>query len=227
MKHEGDDTTKKSVADNVDRDTTHFSDNASISEQNDSCPSTEEQKNHDTMPDRNEQLGTKVLSESAAMKDLLARNLLAHSKPSLPSNPSPSAANPSAANIEHRNQQNAASTGYMESYNHTLGGSVKADDDGVAPSSVYRDYSRLPCAEGANSLVGTSSTSGKEPPFPVKLHKILSKLEFTDVVSWLPHGRSWRVLKPKAFEEKVVPLYFRHAKYASFMRQVTRTWYAW
>jgi hypothetical protein len=52
------------------------------------------------------------------------------------------------------------------------------------------------------------------------VHRILSNPEYCDFISWLPHGRSWRVLKPKAFEEKIVPRYFRHTKYASFMRQV-------
>jgi len=87
--------------------------------------------------------------------------------------------------------------------------------------SQYHDYSRTPndkSAELGNALAAVAS--GKEPPFPVKLHRILSKAEHNDVISWLPHGRSWRVLKPKAFEEKVIPMYFRHAKYASFMRQV-------
>jgi hypothetical protein len=67
---------------------------------------------------------------------------------------------------------------------------------------------------------GSAGQSAKEPAFPVKLHRILSNAEFRDVITWLPHGRSWRVIKPKAFEERVIPLYFRHAKYASFMRQV-------
>ena len=67
---------------------------------------------------------------------------------------------------------------------------------------------------------GSAGQSSKEPAFPVKLHRILSNPEFRHVITWLPHGRSWRVIKPKAFEEKVIPLYFRHAKYASFMRQV-------
>ena len=66
-----------------------------------------------------------------------------------------------------------------------------------------------------------SGGRGKEPPFPVKFHRILSNPEFRDIISWLPHGRSWRVLKPKAFEERIIPLYFRHGKYASFMRQVS------
>ena len=36
----------------------------------------------------------------------------------------------------------------------------------------------------------------------------------------MPHGRAWKILKQHDFEEKVIPLYFRHAKLASFMRQV-------
>ena len=87
----------------------------------------------------------------------------------------------------------------------------------------YRDFSRVPCASKETDGVGGASTasSGKDPPFPVKLHRILSNPDYSDFISWLPHGRSWRVLKPKAFEEKIVPRYFRHTKYASFMRQVS------
>lgn len=60
----------------------------------------------------------------------------------------------------------------------------------------------------------------KDPPFPLKLHQILSNPEFQEFICWNPHGRSWRILKPPVFEQVVIPLYFRHAKYASFMRQV-------
>lgn len=60
----------------------------------------------------------------------------------------------------------------------------------------------------------------KEPPFPLKLHQILGNPEFAECICWNPHGRSWRILKPPVFEQLVIPLYFRHAKYASFMRQV-------
>jgi len=87
----------------------------------------------------------------------------------------------------------------------------------------YRDFSRITCAEDIDVVEGQPpppANNGKEPPFPAKLHRILSNPEYSDFISWLPHGRSWRVLKPKAFEEKIIPQYFRHAKYASFMRQV-------
>jgi hypothetical protein len=49
----------------------------------------------------------------------------------------------------------------------------------------------------------------KEPPFPLKLHQILSNPEFSECVCWNSHGRSWRILKPPVFEQVVIPLYFR------------------
>lgn len=63
-------------------------------------------------------------------------------------------------------------------------------------------------------------TTRKESSFPLKLHSILANPEFQEYITWLPNGRSWRILKPAAFERVVIPLVFRHAKYASFMRQV-------
>lgn len=56
--------------------------------------------------------------------------------------------------------------------------------------------------------------------FPVKLHWILSNPEFESIISWLPHGRSWRVLQPEVFTKNVIPMYFRHTRFPSFMRQV-------
>jgi hypothetical protein len=88
-------------------------------------------------------------------------------------------------------------------------------------AASYKDYSRV-----SLQLVEQEGTpapekpSGKDDSFPVKLHQMLSEEENIEYICWLPHGRSWRIVKPKAFEAKVVPQYFKHAKYASFMRQV-------
>lgn len=60
----------------------------------------------------------------------------------------------------------------------------------------------------------------KEPSFPIKLHRILCRKQNEGIIRWLPHGRSWIVLDIKAFEEKVIPNFFHHGKYSSFMRQV-------
>ena len=78
--------------------------------------------------------------------------------------------------------------------------------------------------ESQSSLKKKESSSVRELdlnlPFPVKLHYILSHPEYSEYISWLPHGRAWRIMKPKSFEEKVIPKFFRSDKYASFMRQV-------
>jgi len=73
---------------------------------------------------------------------------------------------------------------------------------------------------------GREGTRGRKEKFPIsnfpaKVHKILSIPEFSHIVSWMPHGRSWKVLKPKLFKEIVMPKYFPHqSKYSSFTRQV-------
>lgn len=56
--------------------------------------------------------------------------------------------------------------------------------------------------------------------FPAKLHRILANPEFSAIISWLPHGRSWRIVKRDEFEQRILPRYFRHNNLASFMRQV-------
>lgn len=55
--------------------------------------------------------------------------------------------------------------------------------------------------------------------FPLKLQEMLSRDELSDIISWMPHGRAWKVHKPKAFEEKVIPQFFVCCKYSSFVRQ--------
>ena len=82
--------------------------------------------------------------------------------------------------------------------------------------------SKSAASPSANAYHPVNETSIVKPntAFPSKLHEILSSPEFQDLITWLPHGRAWRVLKPKVFEEKIIPKFFRSSKYASFMRQV-------
>jgi len=62
----------------------------------------------------------------------------------------------------------------------------------------------------AGTLAINKTLPAKEPTFPVKLHMILSNSSLESIISWLPHGRSWRILQQSEFEEKVIPLYFRY-----------------
>ena len=83
-------------------------------------------------------------------------------------------------------------------------------------ASVYRDYSNVQLED----FYETSFMHLRDAPFSVKLHRILSNPEYEHMIAWLPHGRSWRVIDPIKFANVVIPLYFRHNRFSSFMRQV-------
>ena len=57
--------------------------------------------------------------------------------------------------------------------------------------------------------------------FPIKLHQILSDTQ-TDLsmISWLSHGKAWKVHSADRFEEEIIPRYFELTKFSSFTRQV-------
>jgi len=84
-----------------------------------------------------------------------------------------------------------------------------------APYFYYRDHSHLPDPDPSKPV----TIPGRIPTFPAKLFAILSRPELADIISWMPHGRSWKVHKPREFEVKVIPSYFDHAKFSSFIRQ--------
>jgi len=77
-------------------------------------------------------------------------------------------------------------------------------------------------SEALNS-VKRDPRGGVPVPFPLKLHELLDTIEadgHADVLSWQPHGRSFRVHKTKEFVEMVMPQYFRQSKLTSFQRQL-------
>lgn len=56
--------------------------------------------------------------------------------------------------------------------------------------------------------------------FPVKLYAILSQPQLAPIITWMPHGRSWKVLKPRIFEVAVLPVFFESDNYHSFNRVI-------
>jgi len=84
-----------------------------------------------------------------------------------------------------------------------------------APFFFYRDHS----TEVDDDPLTPLTPLARVPNFPAKMHAILSRPDLADIVAWMPHGRSWRVLKPREFEIRVIPTYFDHQKFSSFIRQ--------
>lgn len=86
--------------------------------------------------------------------------------------------------------------------------------DGIM-NHTYRDYARIPV-----------SPSYVPPPtiddmsFSQKVHAILSNPSFETYISWMPHGRGFKVHCPAEFERDVCPVYFSHGRYSSFLRSL-------
>ncbi|KAL7461834.1 hypothetical protein ACHAXS_004090 [Conticribra weissflogii] len=84
--------------------------------------------------------------------------------------------------------------------------------------NAYHDYSRISSSQLAHRI---STVKRKKPTFPQKLHTILSDEEaFGDIITWMPHGRAWKIVDDRRLEEEVLPNFFRHNSRASFLRQV-------
>ena len=83
----------------------------------------------------------------------------------------------------------------------------------------------------ANSTVTSNflNSNGKsDMTFPQRLLQILSDQSIADVISWLPHGQAFVILRPSFLMAYVLPNYFgaskakSSSKYSSFTRKLNR-----
>lgn len=80
---------------------------------------------------------------------------------------------------------------------------------------TYRDYSRY--LEEGGQLAKHKKCQAN---FPAKLHKILSEQAHSHIITWLPHGRAFKVLNKDLLSSVVFPKYFSFKKFESFSRQL-------
>ena len=74
--------------------------------------------------------------------------------------------------------------------------------------------STRPMGNAQHSCNGMSSLSMMIPddirslrfPLPMKLYAVLSCPDFLHIVTWMPHGRAWKILHLEAFTEIVLPI---------------------
>jgi hypothetical protein len=101
----------------------------------------------------------------------------------------------------------------------------------AAPSelkvSVDKDSGDKGCGHSDIAQFSDAAEAASKEIFPCRLMAILNDPTLSDVVTWLPHGRSFVVLRPDIFTEQVLPKYApsvdaRAAKYPSFTRKVNR-----
>ncbi|KAG7343411.1 HSF-type DNA-binding protein [Nitzschia inconspicua] len=122
--------------------------------------------------------------------------------------------------------------------------SLPEDENGRVPHTLqlpfhYDDNLQLPVfnAETRQPETKSSEDSDIKKPcakplsvdqdtqhsFPLKLMSILENEAVSDVISWLPHGRGFRVHDQQRFENEVCPAYFgQRSKFSSFARKLNR-----
>lgn len=58
--------------------------------------------------------------------------------------------------------------------------------------------------------------------FPQRLMEMLSNENNSDIVTWLPHGKAFLIIKKSKFNSYILPKYFNGTKYSSFTRKLIR-----
>lgn len=59
----------------------------------------------------------------------------------------------------------------------------------------------------------------RKPNFLQKLHSVLNMAGFSNIITWLPSGRSFCIVDRDAFTKIILPRFFRHTKFQSFGRR--------
>lgn len=82
-----------------------------------------------------------------------------------------------------------------------------------------------------------SNSDGSKQIFPQRLMHMLNEKTISDIITWLPHGQSFVIIKPTLFTETILPVYFPESctdkksqkassssacKYPSFTRKLNR-----
>lgn len=70
------------------------------------------------------------------------------------------------------------------------------------------------------STATTSSTANSVPPFLGKLYDLVEDSSTNDVVSWSDDNNSFVVWKVAEFSRDLLPKYFKHSNFSSFVRQL-------
>ena len=99
--------------------------------------------------------------------------------------------------------------------------SEEKDEDGsmVPPKRGRRAARQKRSGSGSGRFV-KGKGGPKKAEFPFKVHKMLDEAD-PDIVTWLPHGRAFRVNDTESFVETVLPEYgFKQSKITSFYRQL-------
>lgn len=84
-----------------------------------------------------------------------------------------------------------------------------------SPSEDQGDRGEGSSAAGAAASTGTE----RVPPFLNKLRSMVDDAD-DDLICWTPDGKAFRVLNSVRFAKEVLPCFFKHSNFSSFVRQL-------
>jgi hypothetical protein len=103
--------------------------------------------------------------------------------------------------------------------NETSSSGVISDDDELTTGKTTTK------ASASSNNNNNNNNKKNKDIFPQVLMKILDDQSLSEIVSWLPHGQSFVIIRPDLFVEQVVPKYLPEGgstKYPSFTRKLNR-----
>jgi HSF-type DNA-binding len=129
---------------------------------------------------------------------------------------------PTTANNIHNhtfNQQQADVNARLSSMLFAAGGASNVASFWSAPTLAQSPPPAVVAPFAVNSP-NCSPNDESHLTFPNRLFAILDDQRLADIISWLPHGKGFRILDKKRFEVDVMPLHFgKKSKYTSFTRK--------
>lgn len=90
-----------------------------------------------------------------------------------------------------------------------------ASKESSAPVPLLASVSKLPNSYKIQPILSTKN-------FPQTLLQVISTEAYSDIISWLPHGRGFAILDRERFSNTILPRYFDGAKFPSFTRRLKR-----
>jgi HSF-type DNA-binding len=97
--------------------------------------------------------------------------------------------------------------------------------------SDYRDYANVALSYSpvvpVNLQASPLEMRQQQASLPQKLHVILSNPNYEHIVSWLPHGRAWKIHNLSKFSTLILPLYFDMAGSTSSLNMFLRLLKIW
>ena len=156
--------------------------------------------------ERDEDFQRKVQSENTVDDQTQESNVI--------TSPSTKGKKSSGVKIGNRNPSNTKAESIKESKNKP-----SSSSDG----NKYRDCSLMSDEDAVAGISYENLRGRTKEVFPVKLHKIMEYSErygFSSIISWMPHGRSFKIHDEDLFVEKVMSHFFFQSKMSSFTRQL-------